>query len=368
MTMQTTLILDKIVRLPITLIIIISIVSISGFATLYSAAEGNVSPWAYKQMINFCLFMPVAIIIAITDIKLIFRFAYILYCIILLMLIGVELFGSVAMGAKRWIDLGFSKLQPSEPAKLAIVLMLARYFHELSDSDIGKIRSLLIPICATIVPVIFIVKQPDLGTGIITLIVAAVIFFAAGVKLWKFIVVGVGVICSFPAVWYLMHDYQRQRVLMFFAPEKDPLGAGYNIIQSKIAIGSGSIVGKGFLHGTQSHLNFLPEHQTDFIFAAFAEEWGFIGDILLLTMYAIIIIICVIISANTKNIFGKLLAIGATAIFFSHIFINIAMVMGMLPVVGVPLPLLSYGGTMMASILIGFGFIMNAQVHRHAHF
>ncbi|WPY01331.1 Rod shape-determining protein RodA [Candidatus Trichorickettsia mobilis] len=363
--MYKTNYLESLSKLPLTLLLIISILCCSGFIILYSAAGGSIYPWSHKQIINFCLFMPFSILIAILDLRIIFKFSYLFYFLILLLLIGVEVFGTIAMGAKRWIDFGFTRVQPSEPAKLAIVLMLAKYFHQLSIIDLTKISKLCIAVIGVVIPVILIIKQPDLGTGVITLIVAGFMFFAAGVRLWKFIVIGASIMLSLPIIWHLMYDYQRKRVLVFFDPEKDPLNAGYNIIQSKIAIGSGGIFGKGLMNGTQSHLSFLPEHQTDFIFATFAEEFGFAGGIWLLTLYSLIISICLTIVVNTKSIFGKLIVVGVTAIFFSHVFINIAMVMGMLPAVGVPLPFISYGGTMMASMLIGFGLVMNVQVHRH---
>jgi rod shape determining protein RodA len=281
------------------------------------------------------------------------------------MLIGVELFGSVAMGGQRWINLGLIKIQPSEPAKIAVVLMLAKYFHNVSHNDINKIHKLIIPIIAILIPCALIIKQPDLGTGMVVLIVSTIMLFALGVSIWKFITVGAAAIISLPIIWQMMYDYQKRRILMFWDPSQDPLGSGYNIIQSKIAIGSGGMLGKGLTQGTQSQLEFLPEHQTDFIFATMAEELGFIGGMVLVTLYAMVIILSLLIAINSKSLFGKLIAIGITSIFFSHIFINMGMVMGLLPVVGVPLPLISYGGTMMSSMLVGLGLIMNVEVNRN---
>jgi len=271
------------------------------------------------------------------------------------------------MGAKRWIDLGFTRIQPSELTKLAIVVMLAKYFYKIQSTHLNDVPRLLLAILAVIIPDILVIKQPDLGTGIIILIIATVMFFATGVDIKKFIVVGIGTLISLPLLWSLLHDYQRKRMLMFLNPDDDPLGSGYNIIQSKIAIGSGGALGKGLSHGTQSHLRFLPEYQTDFIFATFAEEFGFVGCIALICLYALIIMHCLSIAANAKNQFSKLLVIGITTTFFCHVFINIAMVMGMMPVVGVPLPLLSYGGTMLFSMLIGFALIANVHVHKYAN-
>lgn len=356
---------SKLLKLPFGLLFAITLISLFGLIILWSAAGGKITPWALKQLVNFCLFFPVAIFIATIDLKIIFKFSYLFFILIILLLCAVEVAGSVAMGGKRWIDLGVVKLQPSEPAKLAIVLMLARYFHQLKPAAVNKFINLLPPIVATIIPAMLIIKQPDLGTGLITLIVAATIFFAAGVNVSKFITVGIMGLCSLPIVWKMMYEYQRARVMVFLNPERDPLSKGYNIIQSKIAIGSGGLFGKGLTHGTQSHLDFLPEHQTDFIFAFIAEELGFIGCIFLLLIYLFIIFSSLSIAINCRSVFGKLVAIGIIAIFFSHIFINIAMVMGLLPAVGIPLPFMSYGGTMMASMLLGFGVIMNIQVHQH---
>ncbi len=358
---------EKLKKLPITLIILISVICSIGFVVLYSASDSNIHPWAYKQMMHFLLFLPVVIIIATIDIKYIFKFSYIFYIAIIILLVSVELFGSISMGAKRWIDLGVIRVQPSEPTKLALVLMLARYFHQLKTEDFAKFYKILLPIIGVIVPVILIIKEPDLGTGVINVIIASIIFFAAGFRVRNFVIIGIIVLTCIPIMWQVMHDYQRKRIMVFFDPEKDPLGAGYNIIQSKIAIGSGGLWGKGLAKGSQSHLDFLPEHQTDFIFATFAEEFGFVGSLFLLILYSAIIIISLMIAVNCRAIFSKLMVIGITSILFSHVFINIAMVMGLLPVVGVPLPFISYGGTMMVSMLVGFGLIMNAQVHQHSN-
>ena len=358
---------EKLRKLPFVLIILICTICFIGFIVLYSASDNNLQPWGEKQIINFCLFLPVVIASALIDIKYIFRFSYIFYFSVIILLIGVELFGSVSMGAKRWIDLGVIRLQPSEPTKLAIVLMLAKYFHQLDIEDFTKFHKILLPIIGVIFPVLLIIKEPDLGTGIITVIISSIIFFAAGFRIRNFIIIGVIVMSCVPVIWQVLHDYQRKRVIIFLDPEKDPLGAGYNIIQSKIAIGSGGAFGKGLTKGSQSHLEFLPEHQTDFIFATFAEEFGFVGCAMLLLLYAAIITISLMIAITCRAMFSKLMVIGITSILFSHVFINIAMVMGLLPVVGVPLPFVSYGGTMMVSMLIGFGLVMNAQVHQHSN-
>lgn len=361
------MILEKITKIPITLLALISILCSIGFVVLYSASGGNIYPWAYKQMVNFCMFLPIMLIIALIDIKYIYKFAYIFYFAIIVLLISVELFGSISMGAKRWIDLSFIRLQPSEPTKLAVVLMLARYFHQLRTEDFSNFYKIIPAIIGVLIPVALIIKEPDLGTGIITIIIASSIFFAAGFRIRNFIVIGLITLICIPIIWNMMHDYQKKRVMVFLDPENDPLGAGYNIIQSKIAIGSGWLFGKGLLQGSQNQLSFLPEHQTDFIFASFAEEFGFIGCISLLILYAAVVVISLMIAINCRSVFGKLITVGIATTIFSHVFVNVAMVMGLLPVVGVPLPFISYGGTVLVSMLIGFGLVMNAQIHQHSN-
>ena len=357
----------KIYRLPLTLILLITILCSYGVFALYSAAGGDMHPWGYKQLMHFLIFMPVAILIALVDINFIFRCAYLPYFIVFALLILVHVFGHTVMGGKRWIDILGLRIQPAEPAKIAIVLFLARYFHLMDDRALQKIHKLFIPLCALIIPVAFIVKQPDLGTGLLTVTVGAVIFFVSGVGVKKFVITGLIFIASTPILWRFLHDYQKKRIMVFLNPELDPLDAGYNIIQSKIAIGSGGIFGKGIGGGTQSQLDFLPEHQTDFIFASLAEEMGFVGVAALFLLYGVVIYISMSIAINARSIFGKLVVVGVTAIFFCHIFINIAMVVGWLPAVGLPLPFISYGGTMMVSMLCGFGLIMNVHVHRHVY-
>ena len=356
--------LQKIKRIPISIPIFTSLLCIYGFVLLYSAAGGHIDPWAKKQIIAFCIFMPISLLIALIDLRIIYHLSYIFYFITLIMLVIVELTGKTAMGATRWLNLGFITIQPSELVKISLVLMLAKYFHESSKHTLPKYH-LIIPIIACALPIALVIKQPDLGTGMVTLILAATIFFAAGIRLIYFIISGALTLAAFPVFWYMLHNYQKSRILTFINPERDPLGAGYNIIQSKIAIGSGGLLGKGLLSGTQGHLSFLPEYQTDFIFAFLTEELGFVGGIILIIIYGLLTMSCLSISMHCRSRFASLIAVGITTLFFAHVFINIAMVMGLLPVVGVPLPLLSYGRTMMGSMLLGFGLIMNASVNRH---
>ncbi len=248
--------------------------------------------------------------------------------------------------------------------KVALVLALARYFHGVGADEIGKPWKLIVPLTMVSAPAALVLKQPDLGTALMLLASSGVVFFAAGVRLWMFAVVAGAGMAAAPVAWQFLHDYQRQRVLTFLDPATDPLGSGYHILQSKIALGSGGVFGKGFLQGTQSHLNFLPEKQTDFIFTMFAEEMGMVGAVVLLLLYALVLAYCFTVALGARNQFGRLLVIGLAMTFFLYVFINMAMVMGLIPVVGVPLPLISYGGTAAVTIMIGFGLIMAVQVHR----
>ena len=257
----------KLQKIPFSIPFLITVICIYGFVILYSAAGGQIEPWAYRQIIIFSIFMPLAFIISMVDTRFIYKFSYFLYFFVLLLLIAVAIIGKTVMGATRWIDLGVFYIQPSEPTKIVIVLMLARYFHSSKEQNISSIYNLILPIIGVLIPAFLIIKQPDLGTGIITIIVATIIFFAAGVKKLYFVIVGIGSLILLPIVWTLLHNYQKNRVLIFLNPDREPLGAGYNIIQSKIAIGSGGFWGKGLLNGTQSHLSFLPEYTTDFIFS-----------------------------------------------------------------------------------------------------
>jgi rod shape determining protein RodA len=359
--------LRKLGHLPFLLIFLIMAISLIGFIMMFSAAQGEIHPWASKQILHFLVFFPLMIIIAIVDIKIWYRLAYLSYFMVIILLILIEVFGHTAMGATRWIDLGFIKLQPSELMKICLVFALARYFHTISYNNIRKIFYLIPPLIITLIPFLLILKQPDLGTAMILLMAAGMMFFATGVLLWKFAAIILAAGGILPFAWHFMHDYQKKRIITFIDPESDPLGAGYNIIQSKIAIGSGGFFGKGLLKGSQSQLDFLPEHQTDFIFTMMAEELGFARCITVLILYAFLIIYGIYISVNCRNHFGRMMAIGIVSVFFLHVFVNMAMVMGLLPVVGVPLPLLSYGGTIMMTILIGFGLIMNVSIHSNAN-
>ena len=346
------------------LVLFIIILTAIGCAMLYSAGEGSWNPWATRHIIRFVIGLFLMIMVAMTDIRIWMRHAYTLYFLVLGLLIAVEVMGVIGMGAQRWIDLGVIQLQPSEIMKITLVLALARYFHGASLEEIGRLTSLIIPSLLVAAPIVLVIRQPDLGTAIMLMMTAGVIFFLAGVRTWKFGLVIGAILAAMPLAWTMLHGYQKNRILTFLNPESDPLGAGYHIMQSKIALGSGGVFGKGYLSGTQSHLNFLPEKQTDFIFTMLAEEFGMVGGLLLLGIYAIVLIYSFAIALRVHNQFGRLITLGIAGTFFFYVFINIAMVMGLVPVVGVPLPLVSYGGTAMLSLMIGFGFILCAYVHR----
>lgn len=345
---------------------IIAVIAAVGFTALYSAAGGNLEPWASRQMVRFVFGMMIMMAIAVTDIKLWHKLAYVLYACGLTLLLIVEVKGHIGMGAQRWINLGFMQLQPSELMKLAVVMALARYFHRVDGSDARRIFLLLPAAGMILVPVGLVLVQPDLGTAGTILMAGTAVFFVAGAPLWLFIGGIAAGLAALPVAWHFLHDYQKQRVLTFMNPESDPLGAGYHIMQSKIALGSGGFGGRGFLKGTQSHLNFLPEKQTDFIFTLWAEEWGLIGGIVLLVLFGSVFVYCAWIAMRCRHTFGRIMAFGLMINFSLYVLINVSMVMGLIPVVGVPLPLVSYGGTAMLSVLIGFGLIMSCHIYRDA--
>lgn len=345
-------------------IILLCLTAGVGFAMLYSAADGDIDPWASRQIVRFAVGLGALLMIALVDIRLWLKYAYVFYVITLCLLVAVEFAGTAGGGAQRWINLGYFTLQPSELMKIAVVLALARYFHGGSVEDVRRLTYLVPPVLLAGLPAALVLRQPDLGTAMMLLIASTAVFFAAGVRIWKFVTIGVIGLAAAPVAWQFLRDYQKQRVLTFLNPESDPLGSGYHIIQSKIAFGSGGVGGKGFLQGTQSHLNFLPEMQTDFIFTMLAEEFGLIGGLGLLGLYLVILIYGIAISVRARSQFGRLVGLGVTTTFFLYVFINMAMVMGLIPVVGVPLPLISYGGTAMMTLLVGFGLLMGVWIHR----
>lgn len=357
---------QKIMRLNWWFILLVCCVSSVGIASLYSAAGGDMDRWAMRQLIRFGVGMIGMIIIALINIKWWYRLTWPLYFIGLVLLIIVEIKGRVGMGAQRWIDLGFMQLQPSELMKIVVVMALARHFNGASPEQARHLSFLIVPALVIMAPVSLVLLQPDLGTSLMIIMAGAGMIFIAGAPIWLFVASIILVGVSIPIIWQFLHAYQKQRVMTFFNPESDPLGAGYHIIQSKIAIGSGGIEGKGFLQGTQSHLNFLPEKQTDFIFTLWVEEWGLLGGLGLLGVFLLMFVSALRTSLKCKHNFGKYLALGIGINFSLYVFINISMVMGLIPVVGAPLPLVSYGGTSMLAALIGFGLMMSCGIYRHS--
>ena len=335
-----------------------------GTAMLYSAADGAPTPWAAPHLVRFIVACGLMLAVALTDIRIWLRYAYGIYACVVILLAIVDIAGAIGMGAQRWIDLGVINLQPSELMKFALVLALARYFHGLGVDDVGRPLALIAPLLMVLVPAALVLKQPDLGTATMLIAVGGIVFFAAGVRLWMFAIAIGGVAAALPIGWQFLHDYQRRRVLTFLDPESDPLGAGYHITQSKIALGSGGLFGKGFLKGTQSHLSFLPERHTDFIFTMYAEEFGLVGTLAFLCLVALIIAYGFAMALSARSQFGRLVAIGVSGTFFLYVFINMAMVMGLIPVVGVPLPLVSYGGTAAMAVMLGFGLMLSVYIHR----
>lgn len=346
------------------IVFLVFLIASIGFVMLISAANGHLMPWAGKQMIRFAMGFVVLFLVAMTDIRVWMSLAYPLYGISLILLIGVELMGFIGMGAQRWIDLYIIQLQPSEVMKIALILALARYFHLSTLEETRKMSTLLFPLILVFVPTLLVMRQPDLGTALILLMSGAVIFFATGVQIWKFLLAGGSILGAIPVLWTMLHDYQQKRVLIFLNPESDPMKSGYHVTQSKIALGSGGWFGKGYGEGTQSHLSFLPEKQTDFIFTMFSEEFGFVGGLILILLYVLLITYGFSVALTSRFHFAKLTTIGLNSTFFLYVFINMAMVMGMLPVVGIPLPLVSYGGTALLTLMMGQGLIFSAALHQ----
>ena len=331
-----------------------------GFVLLYSAAGGEFFPWAAAQMGRFGVALLVMIVTATISSRVWYRLAYWMWGLSVLLLLAAEFGGVAGGGAERWIELGPVRLQPSEVMKIALVLVLARYFHAVRFEQVRRIRTLVLPLLLLLIPAALVIRQPDLGTTVILIAVAGIIFFLAGVRWWKFVLVGGAAAAAVPLIWtYGLQVYQKKRLLTFLDPSSDPLGAGFHITQSKIALGSGGVFGKGFLNGTQIHLNFVPEMHTDFILAVLAEEFGLFGALGLLAVYGLILFHLLASALRAKTQFGRLVAAGIGFTFFLYAFINLAMVLGLLPVVGVPLPLVSYGGTSMLTLMFGFGLAMS---------
>lgn len=339
------------------------LLTFTGIAMMVSAGGGEFSPWASHQLFCVVIGMIGMLTIALLPMRILMDYAYLLYAFGVLVLVAVDVIGHTGMGAQRWLKIAGFTLQPSEFMKLALILALARYFHNTYPEDTHRISFLIVPILMIGIPAVLILRQPNLGTAIITALVGGIMCFLAGVRWRYFIGAFLVAAASAPVAWHFMHDYQKRRVLTFLDPEQDPLGAGYNILQSIIAIGSGGLVGKGYMQGSQNQLDFLPEKHTDFIFTMLSEEFGFIGSMIMLLMYGALWYAGMVVALRSRSTFGSMLAAGVVSVLFLHVLINCGMVMGMMPVVGLPLPLMSYGGSVMLSTLLGIGLVLNAHAN-----
>jgi rod shape determining protein RodA len=358
---SSAIIPQPLAKLPWRLLFLIAGIAVIGLLTLYSAAGGSVNPWALKQALVFLVFLTIAVAMSWIKESSVKSVAFPLYAVVLVMLILVEMLGFVGKGAQRWLDIGPIRLQPSEFMKPAIVLVLARFYSLLPPADIKKWRAIWPAALLLGIPALLILVQPDMGTALMIILIGATVMFVAGLPWWLFAGAAGAVALAAPIAYSLMHEYQRKRVLIFLNPESDPLGSGYHITQSKIAIGSGGLFGKGYLQGSQSHLDYLPEGHTDFVFSTMVEEWGFAGGVVLIFAFALVIRWGMKVSLNAKTRFGQLTAAGLTATIFFYVAINLMMVMGLAPVVGVPLPLVSYGGSAVMTVMLCIGLLMSLE-------
>ena len=361
---SSAIIPQPLAKLPWRLIFLTAGIAMMGILTLYSAAGASMRPWALKQTIVILGFFSVALAMSWVKESTIKAASFPIYAVVLVMLILVEMLGFVGKGAQRWLDVGPIRLQPSEFMKPAIVLVLARFYDLLPPSAIRSWRAIWPAALLLGIPFGLILLQPDMGTGLMIVFIGITIIFVAGVPMWLFVGGAAAVAAALPIAYAMMHEYQRRRVMIFLDPEADPLGAGYHITQSKIAIGSGGIFGKGYLQGSQSHLDYLPEGHTDFVFAAMVEEWGLAGGIILILSFALVIRWGMNVSLRARTRFAQLTAAGLSATIFFYVAINLMMVMGLAPVVGVPLPLVSFGGSAVMTIMICLGLLMALERHQ----
>ena len=354
---------DKLKAVDYFLIIIVAIIGSMSVFSIYSTESGNFSFYTKNHLTRFLVFFSMFLVLSFVRVSVWYRQAYIFYILGILLLLLVIFFGISASGSKRWINFFIMNLQPSELMKIAIIVCFARYYHRIQSSDIQSYKYLLQPIILLLIPCYLVITQPDLGTAILIAGSGLAIIWLAGLNLKYFIYSGLILLVSLPFVISILKPYQKSRILTFFNPDRDPLGAGYQIIQSKIAIGSGGLLGKGFLQGTQSYLEFLPEKHTDFIFTLFSEEFGFVGSMVLILLYALLIYRIIRIGFSSRSFFAKLYCFGFASGLFLYIFVNIAMVLGLLPIVGAPLPIMSYGGSSMLSIMLGLSIVMSCKIY-----
>ena len=355
--------IDKLKAVDYFLIIIVAIIGSMSVFSIYSTESGNFSFYTKNHLTRFLVFFFMFLVLSFVRVSFWYRQAYIFYILGILLLLLVIFFGISASGSKRWINFFIMNLQPSELMKIAIIVCFARYYHRIQSSDIQSYKYLLQPIILLLIPCYLVITQPDLGTAILIAGSGLAIIWLAGLNLKYFIYSGLILLVSLPFVISILKPYQKSRILTFFNPDRDPLGAGYQIIQSKIAIGSGGLLGKGFLQGTQSYLEFLPEKHTDFIFTLFSEEFGFVGSLVLILLYALLIYRIIRIGFLCRSFFARLYCFGFASALFLYIFVNIAMVVGLLPIVGAPLPIMSYGGSSMLSIMLGLSIVMSCKIY-----
>jgi len=354
---------QKIKNLDYILLISVILLSVLSVFVMYSTDGGEILFHTKNHFVKLAVFFPLMIFVAFFNIKFWHNFSYIIYVLVILLLIYVSFFGIKSSGSQRWMDLYLFVLQPSELMKIAIIMCLAKYFHRIKIENVNSFTSITIVLSIIIIPIIFVISQPDLGTSILIALSGLIILWLGGMKIKYFIYSFITFLISLPFIISFLKPYQKLRILTFLDPDRDPLGAGYQIIQSKIAIGSGGLNGKGFLKGTQSYLDFLPEKHTDFIFTLFSEEFGFIGSVGLLILYSIIIFRIVRIGAISRSNFARLFCFGYAFAIFIYIVVNLSMVLGLLPIVGSPLPIMSYGGSSMLATMIGFGIVLSAKIN-----
>ena len=346
-----------------TLITCIMLIGIIGIFSMYSTDGGEILYHTKNHTLRFCIFFSMMIIISFINIRIWHNLSYIFYFVTLLLLVWASFYGITASGSQRWINLYFINLQPSELMKIAIIACFAKYYHRAQIQNVSKLTNILVPIIVLILPTFLVISQPDLGTSILIALSGIIVLWLSGVNIKYFFYSFILFIISAPFIISFLKPYQKLRILTFFDPDKDPLGAGYQIIQSKIAVGSGGLTGKGFLKGTQGYLEFLPEKHTDFIFTLYSEEFGFVGSLILLILYAILIFRVIRIGSLSRSFFSKIFCYGFGSAIFLYITVNMSMVLGLLPIVGSPLPIMSYGGSSMLATMIGFGIVMSCKIY-----
>ena len=355
---------DKIFAFDFRLVFLILLLGVISLFAMYSSEQGKFGYYTQSHLYRFSVFFAVFVIVSFFRFQFWFKSAYLFYFIILILLLAVQFYGVTASGSKRWISLFFINLQPSELMKVALIVFLARYYYKIPSEHVTNIKYIIFPLLAVFVPAFLVAYQPDLGTAVLIMMGGLAVIWLTGFRIRYFLYSCFVLICLIPVGISYLRPYQKSRILTFFNPERDPLGAGYQIIQSKIAVGSGGIFGKGFLLGSQSYLDYLPEKHTDFIFTLFSEEFGFVGSVVLLLIYVLIIYRIIVIGNQSKNNFARLYCFGFATAFFLYVSVNMSMVLGLLPIVGAPLPIMSYGGSAMLSTMIGLGIVMSCKIYQ----